>query len=186
MSLRRYLPRLVLVAGALAAIATQGVVEQWTLQAGEALVPQALADTTPLNVRVLTAGVTSRDTLGFLESTLTVQLELRARDVTGTRPAMVEVELISTRPGSVPFERELISIAPGGTATVELFAPVLGSCGVSCSDQIQLKLRRTVLADDPIIDVTGSVEVEVIGNGGMVAPDGTVLELDVADVGPVP
>jgi len=187
MSPRRYLPRLVLVAGTLASIATQRVYdsEPWTLETSEALVPQVLDDATPTNVRVLTTTLDSRGALFLLDGKVTVRLEMRARDVTGVRPAEVDVELVST-PGGASADRKILSIQPGGVATAELVVPALVGCSsLTCEERYELRLRRTPLQDDPIVDVTGSVAVDVTGEEGPVVPSDTVLLLDALDLGPV-
>ncbi len=185
---RRYFPRLVLVVGALASIATQPAIEpqQWTLEVREPLAPRALDDTTSMNVRVLTAALTNRNNLSIAGGTLTVQLELRARDASGVRAAEVEIDLASTTPGA-DLERRRVSIDPGGTATVELIVTAFDGCiGTACNERFELKLRRTALADDPIIDLTGSATLGLVGDGASVPPSSVAIDLDVADLGPVP
>src|SRR5512132_3380903 len=110
---RRYLSRLVLVAGTLASIATQSAYdgEPWTLETSEALVPQVLDDATPTNARLLTATLDSRGALFLLDGKVAVHLELRARDVTGVRPAEVDVELVATQ-GGASADRKIFSIQP--------------------------------------------------------------------------
>lgn len=188
MSLRRYLPHLVLVAGTLASIASEPAYdarEPWTLETSEALVPQILDDATPTNVRLLTATLDSRGALFLLDGKVTVQLDLRARDVTGVRPAEVAVELVPMAAGA-SADRRIYSIPPGVTARVELTVPALVGCSsLTCEERYELRLQRTPLQDDPIIDVTGSVAVDVTGDEGPVVPSDTVLSLDAADLGPV-
>jgi hypothetical protein len=187
MSLRRYLPRLVLAAGAVASIATEAVTQPWALETREGLVPQILDDTTPTNVRALKPVLASNQALSFVEASVTVQLELHARDATGARPAEVVVELASATSLS-DLDRQVVSIPPGGTATAELALPALAACGgvASCEDRFELRLRRTPLDGDPSIEVTGSVAVDANSEGRPGGPTDAALSLDVADLGPVP
>jgi hypothetical protein len=186
MKARKYLARIVFAAGAFASIATTQVLDQWRLDAGEDLVPQVLDDTTSRNVRSLTATLTSSDPLPFVSGNVAVHLQLRARDVTGVNAAQLELELVSMQ--GAGSDRRPVLVTPGGVTTVDLSVPALDHCAgtVACTERFELRLRRESVPEDPIIEITGTIELQAFGDDASTPPPGAVLELDVADLGPLP
>jgi len=186
MSTGKHLPRIVLAVAALASIATSQVLNEWFLDQRATVDPLALDDVDPLGTLAIQGVLRSQQSLLVLDGSMNVRLELRARDVTGVRAAEV-VAVLTSDARSFDTHREVVSIPPGGIATVNLFLPAWRDCASElCTENYTVTLRRTALADDPIIDVTGTATIEVHGDDGEVPPPGTLLELDVTDIGPVP
>ena len=186
MSAGKYLVRLVLPVAALASIATSQVSNDWFLDENAALDALALDDPGPTRTIAIQGVLTSREPLIAPRGGVLVHLELRARDVTGVRPAEVTAVLASER-RPLDAERQVISVVPGGVTVVDLLLPAWMDCGAQpCIEDFTLSLRRTALDEDPIVDVTGTVTFEMSGDGGDIPPSGTQLELDVSDLGPVP
>ncbi|HWO26907.1 MAG TPA: hypothetical protein VNO30_49595 [Kofleriaceae bacterium] len=183
---RKHLARIVFAAGVLASIASTPVINRWQLDASEGLVPQVLDDTTPLNVRSLTATLTSTEPLPLVSGNIAVHLQLRARDVTGVNAAQLEVELVSMQ--GAGSDRRPVLVMPGNLATVVLSVPALDHCldTVACTERFELRLRRESLPEDPTIEITGIIELEAFGDDVQTPPPGAVLALDVADLGPLP
>jgi hypothetical protein len=184
MSVRRHVPRLVLVTAALASIATQPVIPEWVLDQQAPFEAQILDDPEPTRTIALQGVLSSSQALSSINGSVSVHLELRARDVSGVHGAEVTVTLNSA--GRVP-ESRILRIPPGGTAIVDLFQPAFERCATEmCVEDYTLSIRRTALADDPIVDVTGQIAIEAHGIDGDVPPPGTLLDLDVTDLGPQP
>jgi hypothetical protein len=186
MSLRRHLPRIVLAAAAAATIATSPATNPWFLGAGESLEPFALDDVEPTRVLAIEAVVGTGEQAAFgTDGGVRVTLELSARDVTGVRPAEVEVELRS-EDRAAERDRQIVTVVPGGRTSVALELPAWLECEArTCTEDFTVTLRRVPAEEDPIVDVTGLVRVDFSAEGPAEPPDADLL-LDVTDLGPVP
>lgn len=184
MSAGKHLPRLVLAAAAVASVATSTIAPTWSVDRRGSFEPFAIDDQTPERGFLIRATLQSDQALQSVFGLARVHLELRARDVTGVRPAGITVELSH---GELSFpDRQEVIIAPGGTVAVDLSTGAWSSCAAArCAESFTLTLKRMDLADDPIVDVTGEIVIDVEGEAAD-TPPGTRIDFDVEDLGPVP
>jgi hypothetical protein len=186
MSAGTYLPRLVLAAAAVASVATSRVAPTWSVDQRGPFDPITIDDQSPERTFLIRAALRSDLPLRSVFGLTRVHLELRARDVTGVRPAGVTVELKHREPFSFGDRQEVI-IAPGGTVAVELTMGAWSECAADlCVEDYLLTFKRTDLLDDPIIDITGEIVIDAESEDGDSPPPGTRIDLDVDDLGPVP
>jgi hypothetical protein len=130
-------------------------------------------------------GMDTRDPAGR-PGELQVRLELSARDATGVQPAKVEVELRSvTREGV--GESQLVTVGSGAPSSLYLRLEPWADCmSRSCTEDFTLTLRRQPVEGDPVVDVTGSVQVSFSGPGASDPPRGAGVVVDVTSLGPTP
>jgi hypothetical protein len=184
MSARSVFPGLVIITAALASIATSQVVPEWTLSQRAPAVALTLNDAELDRAIAIQGVLRSSVILEDVNGGLTVHLQLRARDVSGVRPAEVRVTLESA--GFPPVIRN-VSVLPAGTTPVDLFQDAFGRCATEvCVEDYTISIQRLADPDAVDFDVSGEVLLDVRGFDGEVPPPGTVLELDVTDLGPLP
>ena len=183
MSIRKNLARLVLVLGAGASIATSRMQEPlWRISDPTPLLTHVLDDQLSTSRHAIQAVLRSRSRLDGLVGDATVRIDLRARDVSGVRPTELLI-VLSTPDGLV--DREVVALAPGESRVVELLLPLWTDCESDlCVEDLDLSVTRTNLADDPVVDVSGTVEADASGLGGT-PPVGTTITVDATSLGPI-
>jgi hypothetical protein len=175
---------------AVAAAASIATTELWWLVEQTAdLEPIALDDGNPSTMYAIRATVdTGADNQSPSSGGGEVQvtLDLAPRDGTGVKPAQVEVELRSaTREGVA--DSQIITVAPGGPITGYLRLDPWTDCmSRSCTEDFTLTLRRLPAEGDPIVDVTGSIQLSFSAPGASDPPRGAGVVVDVTNLGPVP
>jgi hypothetical protein len=185
MSLRRYLPRIVIAAAAAASIATSAIT--YSLEETVALEPVVLDAQAPTSTYAIQATVeTGEDSPEPRSGEVMVSFDLSGRVVPDVMSSQVEVELRSAaREDEVA--RELFTVPSGGRVSGHLTLEAWAGCASrSCIEDFTLTVRLLPAADRLPVDVTGSVHAQFSAFDSREPPPGSDIVIDVTPLGPVP
>jgi hypothetical protein len=171
-----WIPRLVLVAGALASVATSRIVTSWELSDDATLslstIEAAGSVTYPIQIELGGAGP-----YPALDGTLTATITIAPR-TSPTLANSVLVRLASTTDATV-FDESLWPRLGDDSNVVSISIPAWNGCNdEACAENLELVITSQSL--EPLnADITGTLAVTAHAEGGDEAPEGTSISITV-------
>lgn len=170
----RFVPCLLIAAGAFASIATSKAPPAWTLSQEQDLTAAVIDTTTPAARYHVHVELHGPEPFVGLEGTLEAEIAVTAR-TTSSATATIEIDSL-THPDVMPAKT---SAGLNSTMTNYLATDILLACESDpCVEDYELVVEPET-TDVPTIDVTGNVVVLASGEQGPM-PAGTALDITVA------
>jgi len=175
----RWFPRIVLVVGGLASIATSQAPNNWSVVDRE-LIPAGVINPQTASIKYpIRAELQGPGPYQYLDGVVSVLVDIDPR----TAPAsMIEVRarMTSLTHPELPPEEQSVSFNDDGKHGIYVTFPAWTSCTVDpCIEDYQLEIIPGAIANPPIYDVTGTIDIDARDEGSMTPPQGTQITLTI-------